>query len=162
MKWTALILIVCVLVVGCAAGYELLNTQLQVTGQGLSIVAAADRAEEFQILQTAMSRNSLEGTVFQSGELSSAENYAFKIYTLRLKNNGLLPAEMIEIQLSPGTGDILYYEEGDEIGLAPGATRDVWVSLLTEDRSGGTARDIYVTYYIWGHPVSMKFTYSGS
>ena len=162
MKYAALFLIVCVLVVGCVAGYELMNTQLQVTGQGLSVIAATDRAEEFQVLQTAMSRNSLEGTVFQSGELSAAENYTFKIYTLRLKNNGLLPAEMIEIQLSPDASDILYYEEGEEIDIAAGATRDVWVSLLTQDTTGSTARDLYLTYYIWGHPISMKFTYSGS
>ncbi len=160
MKYLALFLILCVLVVGVVAGYELLNTRLAVTGQGLQTTPAAGRADEFAALQSAMSRDSLEGTVFQSGELTDAADYSFQIYTIRLKNNGLLPAEMVEVQLSQLSGDVLYYGESSEVVIAPGATRDVWVSILTTD---GTkkARDFYITYYIWGHPQTMKFTYSG-
>ena len=160
MKYLALFLVLCVVVVGATAGYELLNTRLAVTGQGLQSVAATERETEFASLQGAMSRDSLAGTVFQSGELTDASDYSFQIYTIRLKNNGLLPAEMVEVQLSQLSGDALYYGEGSEIIIAPGATRDVWVSILTTD---GTkkARDFYITYYIWGHPQTMKFTYSG-
>lgn len=160
MKYLALFLILCVLVVGVVAGYELLNTRLAVTGQGLQITPATERADEFAALQSAMSRDSLEGTVFKTGELTDAAGYSFQIYTIRLKNNGLLPAEMVEVQLSQLSGDVLYYGESSEVVIAPGATRDVWVSILTTD---GTkkARDFYITYYIWGHPQTMKFTYSG-
>lgn len=160
MKYLALFLTLCVLAVGCVAGYELLNTQLRVTGLGLKAVPAAERATEFSILQTAMSRGSLEGTVFKNGELGDAAGYTFKIYTIRLKNTGLLPAEMVEVQLSPLSGDVLYYGETSEAVVNPGGTRDVWVSLLTTD-SDKTARDLYITYYIWGHPLKMKYTYGG-
>ena len=62
------------------------------------------------------------------------------------------------MQISPIAQDVLFYGETEEIVIPPGETRDVWCVLLTEG-TPHTVRDIYITYYLWGHPQEVKFTY---
>lgn len=159
MKYLAIFLTLLALALGSLTVYELVNTQLQVTGQDRQTQDASEQMDEYNLLKTAVLHKSLEGTTF-SDEVPEANLCRFDTYTVRLKNNGLLPVEMVEIQLSQEDGDILYYGSGSEVTIAPGETKDVWVKLLT----GGNdiaARDMYITYYIWGHPQTEKFTYSG-
>lgn len=158
MKATAIILIVLVLAAGGCLGYALFNTNLQVTGKGLQTLSAQQRAEEFETLKRAVDQQSLLGTVLRPGELGAAEDYSYYIYTLRLKNPGLVPAEMVEMQIAPISGDVLFYGDTREIIIRPGETRDVWCVLLTQG-TPHAVRDIYITYYLWGHAQEVKFTY---
>jgi len=161
LKTAAIILIVLVLVTGGVMCYALFHTNVEITGKGLQTVAAADNAAEFEQLRIAVQRQSVLGTVLKSGALGPAADYSYYIYTLRLKNNCLVPAEMVEMQISPASGDRLFYGEEGEIVIAPGATRDVWCVLLTEG-TPSPVREIYVTYYLWGHPQEVKFTYDNT
>ena len=161
MRTVAIILIVLVLAVGGALGWALFHTNLQVTGKALQTLPAQQRAAEFDALRAAVSRQSLLGTLLKSGEMGPAENYSYYIYTLRLKNNCLVPAEMVEMQISPIQQDVLFYGDTAETVIPPGGEKDVWCVLLTEG-TPHAVRDIYVTYYLWGHPQEVKFTYDDS
>lgn len=161
MKTAAIILIVLVLAVGGVLMYGLFHTRLEIIGKGLQTLPAAEDGARFEALRTAVERQSLMGTKVKSGPLGSAADYSFYVYTLRLKNSGLVDAKMVELQISPGPGDVLFYGEEGETDLAPGATRDVWCVLLTEGKPT-PVREIYVTYYLWGHPQEVKFTYDPS
>ena len=161
MRTVAIILIVLVLAVGGALGWALFHTNLQVTGKALQTLPAQTRAAEFDALRAAVSRQSLLGTLLKSGEMGPAENYSYYIYTLRLKNNCLVPAEMVEMQISPIQQDVLFYGDTAETVIPPGGEKDVWCVLLTEG-APHAVRDIYVTYYLWGHPQEVKFTYDDS
>ena len=149
---------VLVLAVGGTLCWELFHTNLQVTGKALEILPAAERVPQYDALRTAVSRQSLLGTVLKKTEMGPAENYSYYIYTLRLKNNVLVPAEMVEMQVSPIENDVLFYGDTQETVIPPGGEKDVWCVLLTEG-TPHSVRDLYVTYYLWGHPQEVKFTY---
>ena len=158
MRTAAIVLLVLVLAVGGALGWELFHTNLQVTGKALETLPAAERVPQYDALRTAVSRQSLLGTVLKKTEMGPAENYSYYIYTLRLKNNGLVPAEMVEMQVAPIENDVLFYGDTQETVIPPGGEKDVWCVLLTEG-TPHSVRDLYVTYYLWGHPQEVKFTY---
>ena len=139
-------------------GYALFNTDLHVVGKSLEVLPAAQRAAEFDALKTAVQRQSLLGTVLKTGEMGKAEDYSYYIYSLRLENKCLIPAEMVELQIAPIDSDVLFYCDTKETIIPAGETRDVWIVLVTEGQPHAV-RDIYITYYLWGHPQEVKYTY---
>lgn len=158
MKTAAIVLLALTLAIGSALCWELYNTNLQVTGKALEILPASQRESQYDALRAAVARQSLMGTVLRKTDMGPAENYTYYIYTLRLKNNGLVPAEMVEMQIAPIQADVLYYCDTAETIIPPGQERDVWCVLLTEG-TPHAVRDLHVTYYLWGHPQEVKFTY---
>lgn len=162
MKTAAIVLIALVLAVGGCLGYALFNTDLRVVGKSLETLPAAERAAQFDALRAAVERQSLLGTVLKTGEFGPAENYTYYVYTLRLENKCLVPAEMVELQISPLSGDVLFYGDSQqEIVIPAGETRDLWCVLLTEGRPH-SVRDIYITYYLWGHPQEIRYTFDSA
>ena len=161
MKKAAIVLMILLLGVAGTVGWALFNTDLKVIGKSVQTVPAAEREKEFAALREAVAQQSLIGTQIRGGELGSAADYSYYVYTLRLKNSGLVDAEMLEVQIAPLDGDVLFYGETEEVVLRAGETRDVWCVLLT----AGTphpVRDLYVTYYLWGHPQEVKYTYDSA
>jgi len=158
LKTAAIILMVLVLAAAGCLGYALFNTNLHVVGKSLEVLPAAQRTAEFDALKTAVQRQSLLGTVLKTGEIGAAEDYSYYIYTLRLENKCLIPAEMVELQIAPIASDALFYCDTKETIIPAGETRDIWCVLLTEG-SPHPVRDIYITYYLWGHPQEVRYTY---
>ena len=161
MKTAAILLIVLVLAVGGCIGYGLFSTSLQVIGKGLQIFPAQDRLMEFETLRMAVEQKSLVGTMLVQGDLGSSNDYTYYMYTLRIKNPGLVDAEMVELQIAPIAQDVLFYGDLAEITIPAGETRDIWCVLLTRGEPHAV-RDIYITYYVWGHPQEVKFTYDNT
>ncbi len=151
-------LIVLVLAVGGALGWALFNTNLQVIAKGMQVFPAQERIGEFEQVKLAANQRCLLGTLLKTDGVGEAKDYSFYVYSLRLKNNGLVPAEMVEMQISPIAQDVLFYGAEEEIIIMPGTSRDVWCVLLTEG-SPTAVREIYITYYLWGHAQEVKFTY---
>ena len=158
MKTAAIVMIVLVLAVGGALGWALFNTNLRVIAKGMQIFPAQERIGEFEQVKLAANQRSLLGTLLKTAAIGEAQDYSFYVYSLRLKNNGLVPAEMVELQISPFTQDVLFYGAEEEIIIMPGEARDVWCVLLTEG-APTAVREIYITYYLWGHAQEVKFTY---
>ena len=161
MKTAAIVLVILVLAAGGCLGYALFNTDLRVVGKSLEVLPAAQRTAEFDALKTAVQRQSLLGTVLKTGEIGAAEDYTYYIYTLRLENKCLIPAEMVELQISPIDSDALFYCDTQETVIPAGETRDVWCVLLTRG-TPYAVRDIYITYYLWGHAQEVKYTYDSA
>ena len=158
MKTVAIILTLLVLIAAGCLGYALFNTDLHVVGKSLEVLPAAQRTAEFDALKTAVQRQSLLGTVLKTGEIGAAEDYSYYIYTLRLENKDLVPAEMVELQIAPIENDVLFYCDKKETIIPAGETRDVWCVLLTQG-TPHAVRDIYITYYLWGHAQEVRYTY---
>lgn len=161
MKTAAIILLALVLVAAGCLGYALFNTNLHVVGKSLEVLPASQREAEFDALRTAVQRQSLLGTVLKTGEIGPAADYSYYIYTLRLENKCLIPAEMVELQISPIDSDVLFYCDTQETIIPAGETRDVWCVLLTKG-TPHAVRDIYITYYLWGHAQEVKYTYDSA
>ena len=161
MKTAAIILLVLALAAAGCLGYALFNTNLRVVGKSLEVLPAAQRLAEFDALKAAVERQSLLGTVLKSGGIGAAEDYSYYIYTLRLENKCFIPAEMVELQIAPIQNDALFYCDTGETVIPPGETRDVWCVLLTQG-TPHAVRDIYITYYLWGHPQEVRYTYDSA
>jgi hypothetical protein len=132
-----------------------------VIGKGLQVFPAQERPVEFETLRMAVEQKSLVGTVLQPGNLGPSSDYSYYMYTLRIKNPGLVDAEMVELQIAPISQDVLFYGDLAEIIIPAGETRDIWCVLLTRGEPHAV-RDIYITYYVWGHPQEVKFTYDNT
>ena len=159
MKKAAIILTVLTLALGAVVGYELMNTRLIVTGQDQEkATSASDCPEDFQTIREQVRTNAFRGCKISDSDLDEAGDYYFQTFTIRLKNPGLIEAQMVEMQIYPMKGDVLYYTSSEEITIAPGGEGICWVRLLTESNQK-TTRDFYITYYLWGQPQTMKYTY---
>lgn len=158
MKKAALIALAVTVLTAVVLLYALFNTGLLVEGKALQSFPASDREAEFSVLRQEVSQSSLHGTLLRGASLAQSDSYVYRVYTLRLKNPCLVKAEMVEMQIAPIPQDVLFYGQEDEITIAPGETRDVWCVLLTEGDTHDV-REIKITYYLWGHPHEVKFTY---
>ena len=65
---------------------------------------------------------------------------------------------MVELQIAPIESDVLFYCDTKETIIPAGETRDVWCVLLTQG-TPHAVRDIYITYYLWGHAQEVRYTY---
>ena len=99
------------------------------------------------------------GTPFSTGDIGEAEDCQFYEYTLRLRNDTFLPAEVIEIQVTPMNGDILQTADPEARDLAPRSVGEFSAVILT-DIGMHNVRELTLTYYLWGLPFSTRLTYS--
>ena len=72
---------------------------------------------------------------------------------------------MAELVVSPSDQDILCYTDGSaqgeilDIGVPAGGTASIRCVLLTSAGARQTAvRDLYISYYIWGNPFTIRIT----
>lgn len=165
MKRAAYLALALTLVLAFALVYQLVNSTLQVKPLSPQVIPAAEQPAEFLRLQEAVGNRALIGTAIAAALPGSAEDYSLVVYTLRITNNGFLPANMVELQVSPADGDMLFYTDGSAQGrppsedIAPGATRELRCVLLTSAAAARRpVRDLFVTYYIWGNPLRIKVT----
>ena len=166
MKAAAAVLVVLVLIAGALLVFQLVNTTLQVTPVSAQVIPCRDLESEFRRVQEAVDNRALIGTALQQAVPGSASDYSFIIYTLQVENRGFLPADMTEIQVSPLSADMLFYTDGSAQGIVPsitvpaGGSQSLRCILLTRSVEGMHAvRDLFVTYYIWGHAFTVKVTY---
>ena len=159
MKPLAIILLV--LFLAALAGTGWLYFSANVTVEEISCVAyaAQDQPAVFQALKDQLASNAFTGTPFDVSDLGDPEDYQFFEYTLRLRNDTFLTAEVIEIQVTPMTGDVLQISDLDAHDLAPRSSGSFTAAILTT-REMHNVRELTLTYYLWGLPFSVRTTYS--
>ena len=157
MKKAALFLAILAVLALLTVLWQTLHQELIVTGQGLNAVEAERLEKEYTSWIDAIENRQFVGFVYQ--EEPSADKAQFVTYTLRLRNDGLLPAEMVEMQLVTEAGDIAAYQEPAEVDIAPGGEGTLSLTLLTASKAS-LRRDIVVTYYLWGRLYSIRYTLS--
>lgn len=169
MKYVAIFMAALVVIAAATGIYTLANARVQVTAITLNAVSAAERESEFVALQNAMDQSALAGTPFANSVPGGSADYSFFTYTFRLKNSGLISAEMVEIQPVPVNGDVLCYASADSsqananLVVRAGQERDAWCVLLTSAQNQENhlvTRSFRVTYYIWGIARSTTVTYN--
>ena len=132
----------------------------------MQVVAGEDQPQEFERLEKALANRSLIGTAFAAELPGGPGEYRFVIYTLKVSNNGLLPAKMVSLEVSPAAGDAASYTDFSAQGRVPDVTIPPCGSatlrrvLLTRwDTRQTTVRDLFISYHIWGNPFTVKVTY---
>ena len=168
MKYAAIFMIVLV-AVGLALGvYTYANARLTVASVSMNAVQGVEKPEDFAALQSALDENALMGTAYADSLAGSSLDYVFETYTFRLKNGGLIGAEMVEIEPIPLEGDALSYTTLDAARVNANLTiparqeRDAWCVVLrgaSQDELLRRQRKFRVTYYMWGAPRTMTVGY---
>ena len=154
MKALAKFLTFVTVLVLLAGGYIFWATELKITPGGGLVESAADRASAFESIRQSTEIGSPDLTMFQDSITSGAEQYVFVTYTLRIRNMNLIPAEWLQIDLTPQAGDVLMVKATVED--IPGFSEQlVSVVLLTDRTTASYARAATLSYYVYGHEYSV-------
>ena len=157
MKRFAIVSVVLLLIALLGVGAMYMTSNVTVIAQGVTALEAYRNYDLFTDLSAQVRAGAVVGTSFVAPqELSSAEDYVFYTYTFRLENNTTLPTEMIEVQITPMSGDILQIGSDQVLALPAHTIGDVTATLTSKDMHA--IREANITYYIWGIPFTIRTT----
>lgn len=128
----------------------------QITAQG---IPAENNPALFEELTQSVNENTFQGTLFhQPQEWKDASEYVYLTYTIRLRNDCLVPIDMIEAQVVPQSTDLLQIGNTDVRALAPKTAGEFQVQVLAP-KDTHAVRDLIITYYVWGVSFTLRTTY---
>ena len=141
-------------------GYLFLTAEVQVVEITAHGIPCANDIAAFEKLKTSVMEGTFQGTLFQKPlEWKDASEYVYLTYTIRLRNNCLVPIDMVEAQVVPQSTDILQIGSLDVKSLEMKSEGDLTVQILAPKNSH-SVREMIVTYYLWGFSGSLR-TISG-
>lgn len=157
MKPLAIILVILVLAALVGVGYLYFTSNLTVSFSSVVATDPVNQTEAFSQIRTAVENETFIGTRFSSEQLGDPEDYLFYTWTVHLENKSFLPADTVEIQITPMTGDVLLLGDTEEHSLGSRRTADLTATVLTS-RGMHSVREATVTWYVWGLPFSVRIT----
>ncbi len=158
MKYVAWLLVALLVLAIAGVGYIYATAQVVVEALGAKAYEAQGQQATFDDLKSRLDNGSVLGTVYSSDGLGESSDYAFIVYTIRLRNDALVAADMVEVQIVPTESDVLQMGDTGVKALQPRSKGDINATILTK-RDSDSMREIIVTYYIWGQKFSIKETY---
>lgn len=149
------LLVVMVLLVG----YLFMTAEVQVIDITSVGIPCANDPAAFEALKTAVAEGTFQGTLFQKPlEWKDASEYVYLNYTIRLRNNCLVPIDMVEAQVIPQSTDILQMGNLDVRSLDLKSEGDLTVQVLAP-KDTHPVREMIVSYYLWGVSGRLKTVY---
>lgn len=158
MKYLAMLMVLVLLAAVVGVGWLYMTSTVTVEAARVVAMEATAQEDYFRLLKEQMASGHVIGTQYTQEALGSPENYQFYTYTIRLKNNTFLTADMVELQVTPMTGDVLQIGDDTARALAAHSTGDIQATILT-DVNMHSVRELNVTYYMWGIPFTLRTTY---
>ena len=147
----SLLLVMLVLV-----GYLFMTAEVEVVNVTAHGVSASADPVAFERLKASVDEGTFQGTLFQKPlEWKDASEYVYITYTIRLRNNCLVPLDMVEGQVIPLSTDILQIGDYDVRSLDLKSEGDLTASILAP-KDTHSVRELIVTYYLWGFSGSVK------
>jgi len=159
VRLTAILLLVLCLAAAGLTGYLYLTANITVTDIDCVAVDAGNQAEAFAELKAQIQNGTFTGTLFDASVPGEAEEYQFYTYTIHLRNDSFVSAEIAEAQVSPVGKDVLQAAETTAKKIPARGTGEIQATILTR-KDMHNVREIMVTYYLWGLPFSARVTYS--
>ena len=158
MKYFAIITVLILIATLVGVGYLYMNANVFVEAVGVIATDAVSQYELYEDLRDQLRLGAVTGTPYIAAtELIGPENYQFLTYTIRLRNNTSVPADMVELQVTPMAGDVLQIGSFEDVKLPAGRSVAATATILT-DVNMHPIREVTITYYIWGVPFTMKTT----
>ena len=157
MKAVAIFLVVLVLAACAGIGYLYFGSNLTVSYTSCIANDPLVQQDAYNSLKTSIDTGSFVGIRYSDSPLSSPEDYLFYTWTVHLDNKSFLPANVIEIRVTPMKEDLLCVGDPSEHTLSPRSSTDLSVTMLTA-RNMHSVREAVVTWYVWGLPFSSRLT----
>ena len=133
---------------------------LRVEVIGFSPQSARTNPTLTQELVESARRNDMLSNRFRIPTRDSLDSYQLIFIELRVRNIGLLPAEWVQIRLSPDPMDVALFpnSEGDVPGF--GSSREISATLLAEAEAPSASRAMWIDYYVFGRkfevPIALQ------
>ena len=160
MKAAAIIVLVLCLAAVCGLGYLYLNARVEVSFDSCIVTDPVNQLEYFSRMQDDLSQNTFVGVRFLQEIPQAPEKFVYYTYTVHIRNDSMLPVEIMEMQVTPMSGDVLQIGDPDRYDLAAGKEADLSATILSP-RDSHNIRELVFSYYIWGLPFFVRLT-SGS
>lgn len=157
MKPLAIFLVILVLAAIIGIGFLYFSANFTVTYTSCIVTDPVTQSAAFDQLKSSLEDETFVGTRYLSDIPSSPESYLFYTWTVHLENNSFLPADTIEIQITPMSGDVLLYGDVAEHSVSARHSSDLSTTILTA-RDMHSVREAVVTWYVWGLPFSTRLT----
>ena len=154
MKAIAKFLTLVTALVLLAGGYLVWASEMKAAPAGGTVESAADRIEAFNGICQSAQIGSSDLVMYENSVDYGAEQYLFITYTLQLRNLNALPAEWIQLEIEPQQGDVLMVRS-DVADIPAFSEGLVTVVLMTDRSTAGYARQATLTYYVYGHEISI-------
>lgn len=159
LKKAAIIALAVMILCGGITFWTFQNCRVTVTGVSAMAVDASSQPELFNQLAIQVMEDAVIGTRFSNeASLSSAEDYQFITYQVQFRNGCFVPAEMVEVQITPMGDDVMQIGSQQQTDIAPGETGIIDATILT-GKTMHPVREIIVTCYILGKPIRTKCVY---
>ena len=158
MKYLAMFMVLVLLAAVVGVGWLYMTSTITVEAARVVAMEATAQESYFRQLKEQMASGHVIGTQYTQEPLGSPTDYQFYTYTIRLKNNTFLTADMVELQVTPMTGDVLQIGDDTARALAAHSTGDIQATILT-DVNMHSVRELNITYYMWGMPFTLRTTY---
>ena len=157
MRVFAKILTVITLLALLAAGYVIWTADAQVSAEGYRVEAAADRADSFSGVVSALKSGSDNIVSYDGGAVGGADEYVFVTYTVRVRNADLIPFEWVDLTLESKEGDVLLVKPS--VQDIPALNQSL-LSFTLMARRGivDYERQATLTYYVYGHYRAVPLT----
>lgn len=157
MKKLAIFLILLVLLAAAGLGWLFLSARFEVRFDSCVATDGILQADYLSGLKDQMASDTFVGTVYDSTEIGSPEQYQFLTYAVSVSNHSFLDATAVEIRVTPMQGDILRIGDPYEHTVPAAREETLSVTLLT-GRGMQSVREATVSWYIWGIPFTEKIT----
>ena len=159
LKIAAIASVSLLLVMVLMVGYLFLTAEVRVTGVEVVGVSAAQDPAAFETLKNSVVEETFQGTLYQKPlEWEDPSEYVYLTYTLYIRNDCLVPIDMIEVQVVPQATDILQIGDFSVKSLDAKSEGDLTAQILAP-KDTHSVRELIVTYYVWGVSFSLKTTY---
>ncbi len=159
LKIAAIISVSLLLVMAVLVGYLFLSSEVLIVSTSARGIPVGDHPQEFETLKASIADDTFIGTLFQQPmEWKEPSEYVYLEYTVRIRNNCLVPIDMIEVQIIPQADDILQVADLNVYSLDIGSEGDMKVKILAPADTH-PVREMIVTYYVWGVSFHLKTTF---
>lgn len=159
LKYIAIASVSILLVILMLVGYLFLTAKVEVISISAQGISAANDPAAFEKIKTAVQEETFTGTLFQKPVTwKAASEYVYLTYTIRLRNNCLVPVDMLEVQVIPQSTDILQVGDLSVKSLDLKSEGDLTVQILAP-KEAHPVREMIVTYYLWGVSGNLKTVY---
>ncbi len=157
MKYLAIFLVIALLFSIGGVGYLYMTATVVVEATGTVAMEATSQMELFGQLARQAKNGALIGTVYSPLPLEDASQYQFITYTVRLRNDCMIDAESVEIQVYPMEGDVVQIGDFTPKTLHARKTGDISATILASANMH-SIREVNITYYMWGLPFTVRAT----
>lgn len=159
LKIAAIASVSLLLVMMLFVGYLYMTSEVKVTSCTAAGISAANDPKTFELLKKSVLEDTFQGTLYQKpDDWNDASEYVYLTYSLRIRNDCLVPIDMIEVQVVPQTSDILQFADLKVHSLDAKSEGDMTVQILAP-KDTHPVREFILTYYVWGVSFSQRMTY---